>query len=66
MEFDYYAERARYEAEEDGSLEDEELPTCYICGELCGNPQGRHYECAVMEGEDLDRTFGFGDLGHVW
>lgn len=33
----------------DGSYEefpDEDFPPCDICGEPCGNPQGRHYECA--------------------
>lgn len=41
-------------------------PPCYLCGEPCGNPQGRHYECACEYGEDLDATMGFNDLAHIW
>ena len=44
----------------------DEMDECYFCGEPCGNPQGYHYECACIHGEDLDRTTGFGELAHVW
>lgn len=55
--------RIRGEMEE---LEFQLYETCYHCGKPCGNAQGRHYECAVEYGEDLDRTLGFGDAAHIW
>ena len=58
---DFYSERAAYEAETE-----EEYPPCDVCGQPCGNAQGRHYECACISGEDLDRTNGFGELAHIW
>lgn len=41
-------------------LEAADDPPCDVCGEPCGNPQGRHYECACavhmkgVPGYDMD------------
>lgn len=45
---------------------DRNAARCYYCGEVTYNSQGRHYECAVEAGDDLDETLDYGELSHVW